>query len=85
MMINLKEFAKINITLGIIFLFILLVNNDLTIPLPIVVMITLGYLCSAISCHVDLFSISVKHHKIVYYFITLLGITVIAKHYSSAL
>ena len=84
-MINLKEFAKINITLGIIFLFILLVNNDVKIPLPIVALITLGYLCSAISCHVNLFSISVKHHKIVYYFITLLGSIIIAKHYSSAL
>jgi hypothetical protein len=84
-MINLKEFAKINITLGIIFLFILLVNKDVTIPIPIIVMITLGYLCSAISCNVNLFSISVKHHKIVYYFIVLMGIFIIAKHYSSAL
>ena len=49
-------------------------------PFFIVVMITVGYLCSAISCVAPLFSPSVEHHKIVNYFIASLGIIVIAKH-----
>lgn len=84
-MMKLKEFAIIIRTIGIIYLFVLLINNDVTIPLSIIVMITVGYLCSAISCTAELFSPSVKHHKLVNYFIALLGIVVIAKHYSSTL
>jgi hypothetical protein len=84
-MMKLKDFAIVIRTIGIICLFVLLINNDVTIPLPIIVMITIGYLCSAISCSAKLFSPSVKHHKIVNYFIALMGIIVIVKHYSSAL
>jgi hypothetical protein len=45
-------------------------------------LITIGYLCSAISCSAKLFSPSVEHHKIVNYFIALLGTIAILKHYS---
>jgi hypothetical protein len=79
---KLKDFGIIIRTIGIIYLFILLIRNRVTIPLPIVVLITVGYLFSAISCNAKLFSPSMKHHKIVNYFIALLGIVVIMKHYS---
>jgi hypothetical protein len=83
-MMKLKEFAIIIRTIGIIILFALLVMDVVTIPFFIIVMITVGYLCSAISCIAPLFSPSVEHHKIVNYFIASLGIIVIAKHIINA-
>ena len=83
-MLKLKEFAIIIRTIGIIILFALLVLEVVAIPFFIIVMITVGYLCSAISCVAPLFSPSVKHHKIVNYFIASLGIIVIAKHIINA-
>jgi hypothetical protein len=76
---KLKEFAIIIRTIGIIILFALLVLDTVTIPLFIVVMITVGYLCSAISCTAPMFEPSAKHHKIVNYLIAFLGISVIAR------
>lgn len=84
-MMKLKEFAIVIRTIGIIYLFVLLITTNLSIPLSIIIMITIGYLCSAISCSAKLFSPSIKHHKLVNYFIALMGIVVIVKHYSSAL
>ena len=80
---KLKDFGIIIRTIGIICLFLLLIQNKVTIPLYIVVLITIGYLSSAISCSVKLFSPSMEHHKIVHYFIAFLGIVVIVKHYSA--
>jgi len=81
MNLKLKEFAIIIRTIGIIILFILLIiNNHASVPLYIIIMITVGYLCSAISCTAALFSPSVKHHKIINYFIAILGIIIITKH-----
>ena len=84
-MMKLKDFAIVIRTIGIIYLFVLLITTNLSIPLSVIIMITIGYLCSAISCSAKLFSPSVKHHKIVNYFIALMGIVVIVKYYSSAL
>jgi hypothetical protein len=67
--------------IGIIYLFILLINGEASIPLPVIIIITVGYLISAISCNSKLLSPSVKHHKIVEYFIGLLGIIFIIKYY----
>jgi hypothetical protein len=80
---KLKDFGIIIRTIGIICLFLLLIQKKVTIPLYIVVLITIGYLSSAISCTSKLFSPSMEHHKIVHYFIALLGIIIIAKHYSA--
>jgi hypothetical protein len=84
-MMKLKEFAIVIRTIGIIYLFVLLITTNLSIPLSVIIMITIGYLCSAISCSAKLFSPSIKHHKLVNYFIALMGIVVIVNHYSSAL
>jgi hypothetical protein len=84
-MFKLKDFAIVIRTIGIICLFVLLITTNITIPIYVIAMITIGYLCSAISCNAKLFSPSVKHHKLVNYFIALMGIVVIVKHYSSAL
>jgi hypothetical protein len=81
-MMKLKEFAIVIRTIGIICLFVLLITTKLTIPVYVIAMITIGYLCSAISCTAKLFSPSIKHHKLVNYFIALMGIIVIAKQYS---
>ena len=62
---KLKDFGIIIRTIGIICLFLLLIQKKVTIPLYIVVLITIGYLSSAISCSAKLFSPSVEHHKIV--------------------
>ena len=72
---KLKEFGIIIRTIGIIclFLFIIMNSSVVSIPLPIVIMISVGYLSSAISCNTNLFHPSIKHHKIVNYFIALLG------------
>ena len=78
---KLKDFGIIIRTIGIIYLFILLIDNRVTIPLSIIVLVTVGYLCSAISCTAKLFSPSMKHHKIVNYFIDLLGIIIIIKNF----
>ena len=73
-MMKLKDFAIVIRTIGIICLFVLLITTNITIPVYVIAMITVGYLCSAISCSAKLFSPSVKHHKIVNYFIALMGI-----------
>jgi hypothetical protein len=71
---KLKEFGIIIRTIGIICLFLFIIMNSVvSIPLPIVIMISVGYLSSAISCSANLFHPSIKHHKIVNYFIALLG------------
>ena len=79
---KLKDFGIIIRTIGIICLFLLLIQKKVNIPLYIVVLITIGYLSSAISCNAKLFSPSMEHHKIVNYFIAFLGIIVILKYYS---
>jgi hypothetical protein len=81
-MMKLKEFAIVIRTIGIIYLFALLITTNLSIPLSVIIMITIGYLCSAISCSAKLFSPSIKHHKLVNYFIALMGIVVIVKQYA---
>ena len=78
---KLKDFGILIRTIGIIYLLVLVIQNKVTIPLYIVALITIGYLCSAISCTAKLFSPSMKHHKIVNYFIALLGIGIIIKRY----
>ncbi len=77
---KLKEFGIIIRTIGIICLFLFMINNVVQIPLSIVIMISIGYLSSAISCSDKLFHPSVKHHKIVNYFIALLGFIFIIKN-----
>ena len=64
---KLKDFGIIVRTIGIICLFLLIIQKKVTIPLYIVALITIGYLSSAISCSVKLFSPSMEHHKIVHY------------------
>ena len=81
-MMKLKDFAIVIRTIGIIYLFALLITTNLSIPLSVIIMITIGYLCSAISCSAKLFSPSIKHHKLVNYFIALMGIVVIVKQYA---
>jgi hypothetical protein len=81
-MMKLKDFAIVIRTIGIIYLFVLLITTNLSIPLSVIIMITIGYLCSAISCSAKLFSPSIKHHKLVNYFIALMGIVVIVKQYA---
>ncbi len=77
---KLKEFGIVIRTIGIICLLLFIVySNVKLIPLSIVIMITIGYLCSAISCSAKLFEPSIKHHKIVNYFIALLGFIFIIK------
>jgi len=77
---KLKEFGIVIRTIGIICLLLFIVySNVKLIPLSIIIMITIGYLCSAISCSAKLFEPSIKHHKIVNYFIALLGIVFIIK------
>ncbi len=77
---KLKEFGIVIRTIGIICLLLFIVYSNVNlIPLSIVIMITIGYLCSAISCSAKLFEPSIKHHKIVNYFIALLGFIFIIK------
>jgi len=77
---KLKEFGIVIRTIGIICLLLFIVySNVKLIPLSIIIMITIGYLCSAISCSAKLFEPSIKHHKIVNYFIALLGFVFIIK------
>ena len=79
---KLKDFGMVVRTTGIIYLLLLLVNDTLRIPLSVVILITIGNLCTAISCKEKLLSPSFEHHKLVSYFISFLGIVVIMKHYS---
>lgn len=79
---KLKDFGMVVRTTGIIYLLLLLVNDTLRIPLSVVILITIGNLCTAISCKEKLLSPSFEHHKLVSYFIAFLGIVVIMKHYS---
>lgn len=79
---KLKDFGMIVRTIGIICLFILLAFGSVKIPLFITILITTGYLCTAISCKEKLFSISIKHHKLVNYIIAILGMIVITKHFA---
>jgi hypothetical protein len=78
---KLKEFGILIRTIGILCLLLFIINSNVkSIPLLIIIMIiSLGYLCSAISCSAKLFEPSIKHHKIVNYFIALLGIIFIIK------
>jgi hypothetical protein len=77
---KLKDFGIIIRTIGIIYLLLFIIySNVKLIPLSIIIMITIGYSCSAISCSAKLFEPSIKHHKIVNYFIALLGFIFIIK------
>mgnify|MGYP003351411186 FL=1 len=64
---KLKDFGIIIRTLGIICLLLFIINSNVkSIPLLIIIMIiSVGYLCSAISCSAKLLEPSIKHHKIV--------------------
>ena len=79
---KLKDFGMVVRTTGIIYLLLLSVNDVVHIPLSVVILITIGYLSSAISCKEKLLSPSFEHHKLVSYFIAFLGI-IIMKHYSA--
>ena len=78
---KLKDFGILIRTIGFVYLFILLVIGSVKIPLSVVILITIGYLSSAISCKEKLFAVSIQHHKLVNYFIGFLGIIVITKHF----
>lgn len=80
---KLKDFGMVVRTTGFVYLFILLVVGSVKIPISVVVLITIGYLCSAISCNEKLFAVSIQHHKLVNYIIAFLGIIVIMRHYSA--
>ena len=80
---KLKDFGMVVRTTGIIYLLLLLVNDAVRIPLSVVILLTIGNLCTAISCKEKLLSPSFKHHKLVNYFIAFLGIIVIMKYYSA--
>ena len=80
-MMRLKDFGMVVRTTGIIYLLLLSVNNVVHIPISVIILITIGNLCSAISCKEKLLSVSFKDHKIVNYFIALLGFIIITKHY----
>ena len=78
---KLKDFGILIRTIGFVYLFILLVIGSVKIPLSVVILITIGYLSSAISCKEKLFAVSIHHHNLVNYFIGFLGIIVITKHF----
>ena len=82
---KLKEFGIIIRTFGIICILLFIINSNVeSIPLLVIIMlISVGYLCSAISCSAKLFEPSIKHHKIVNYFIALLGFIFIIKTQSA--
>jgi hypothetical protein len=80
-MMRLKDFGMVVRTTGIIYLLLLSVNDVVHIPLPVVILITIGNLCTAISCNEKLLSPSLEHHKLVSYFIAFLGFIIITKHY----
>jgi hypothetical protein len=79
---KLKDFGMVVSTIGLFCLFILLAFGSVKIPLFVTILITTGYLCSAISCKEKLFSLSIEHYKLVNYIIAILGIIVITKHFA---
>jgi hypothetical protein len=80
---KLKDFGMVVRTTGIIYLLLLSVNDVVYIPLPVIILITIGNLCTAISCKEKLLPLSLEHHKLVSYFIAFLGFIIITKHYIS--
>ena len=82
-MMKLKDFGLVVRTTGIIYLLLLSANDVVYIPLSVVILITIGYLSTAISCKEKLLSPSFEHHKVVSYFIAFLGVIIITKHYTS--
>ena len=80
-LMKLKDFGLVVRTTGIIYLLLLIVNDIVHIPLSVVVLVTIGNLCTAISCKEKLLSPSFEHHKLVSYFISFLGFIIITKHY----
>ncbi len=80
-MMKLENFGMVVRTAGIIYLLLLSVNDAFPIPLSVVILITIGNLCSAIPCKSKLLSLSFEHHALVNYFIALLGFIIIMKHY----
>jgi cellulose synthase/poly-beta-1,6-N-acetylglucosamine synthase-like glycosyltransferase len=80
---KLKDFGLVVRTTGIIYLLLLSANDVVYIPLSVVILITIGYLSTAISCKEKLLSPSFEHHKLVSYFIAFLGVIIITKHYTS--
>jgi hypothetical protein len=80
-MMRLKDFGMVVRTTGIIYLLLLIVSDIVHIPISIIILTTIGNLCTAISCKEKLLSPSFEHHKLVSYFIALLGFIIITKHY----
>ena len=80
---KLKDFGMVVRTTGIIYLLLLLINDAVHIPISVIVLITIGNLCTAISCKEKLFAVSIHHHKLVNYIIAFLGVIIITKHYTS--
>ena len=80
---KLKDFGILIRTIGFVYLFILLAIGSAKIPLSVVILITIGYFSSAISCKEKLFAVSIHHHKLVNYIIAFLGVIIITKHYTS--
>lgn len=80
---KLEDFGMVVSTTGIIYLLLLSVNDVVYLPLSVVILITIGNLCSAIPCKAKLLSLSFEHHALVNYFIALLGLIIITKHYTS--
>ena len=80
---KLKDFGILIRTIGFVYLFILLAIGSAKIPLSVVILITIGYLSSAISFKEKLFAVSIHHHKLVNYIIAFLGVIIITKHYTS--
>jgi hypothetical protein len=78
---RLKDFGMVVRTTGIIYLLLLIVNDIVHIPISVIILITIGNLCSAIPCKAKLLSLSFKHHALVNYFIAFLGFIIITKHY----
>lgn len=82
-MIKLKDYGLVLRTTGIIYLLLLIVSDMVHIPISVVILITIGNLCTAISCKEKLLAVSFTHHKLVSYFIAFLGFIIITKHYTS--
>jgi hypothetical protein len=80
-MLKLKDFGTAARAIGIACILLSLITDGANVPLACVVMITVGYAASALSCDKPLLSPSMEHHKIVNYFIAVLGLIVIAKQY----
>ena len=78
---KLADFGMVVRTTGIIYLLLLSVIDVVHIPISVIILITIGNLCSAISCKEKLLSVSFKDHKLVGYFIAFLGFIIITKHY----